>query len=60
MTPIIPIDDENIDDQTGNFSGHISVPISGAWSERGRINIKQVDPLPMTILSVYPKGVIGE
>lgn len=45
---------------TVNKSGYVSVTIPGEWTEAGRVNIKNVDPVPMTILSVYPKGISGD
>jgi hypothetical protein len=40
-------------------SGIFDVPVPGKWDYRGRIMIRQADPLPMTILSVVPRGKIG-
>jgi len=42
-----------------NFSGHIYRPVQGEWSDQRRVKIKQVDPLPITVLSVYPRGMSG-
>jgi hypothetical protein len=62
MAPISPTNYSPFNNQSelDNFNGHISIPIPTNWSERGRVRIRQVDPLPMTILSVYPKGVAGD
>lgn len=62
MAPISPTSYSPFNNQSelDNFNGHISIPIPTNWSERGRVRIRQVDPLPMTILSVYPKGVAGD
>lgn len=52
--------EDAVDVETPNYSGIIEESIAGTWEKTGRIRIKQVDPLPMTILSVYPKGVSSE
>lgn len=44
--------EENIELKTGT----IDVNIKGIWSEGGRVFIRQVDPLPMTILAISPSG----
>lgn len=43
-----------------DVSGYVKFNFPSTWESTGRVLIKQVDPLPMSILSVYPKGVIGE
>jgi hypothetical protein len=40
------------------FTGVVSQPIEGQWNSNGRVFIRQVDPLPMTILSIAPSGII--
>jgi len=37
-----------------------NVPFPGSWNMKGSVVIRQVDPLPITVLAVYPKGVIGD
>lgn len=41
-------------------SGYLKVIFPSTWEQTGRVLIKQIDPLPMSILSVYPKGVAGD
>lgn len=60
MTEIAFREEDDVSIPTENFSDHIEVPVQGEWERSGRINIKQVDPLPMTIVAVYPKGVAGD
>jgi hypothetical protein len=62
MAPISPTNYSPFNNQSelDSFNGHMTIPIPTNWSERGRVRIRQVDPLPMTILSVYPKGVAGD
>jgi hypothetical protein len=35
----------------------VDIPIKGHWNSRGRVFIRQIDPLPMTILSIAPSGL---
>jgi hypothetical protein len=37
-------------------TGTIDVNIKGEWSDGGRVFIRQVDPLPMTVLAIAPSG----
>jgi hypothetical protein len=60
MTPIVTREDESLNNQTKNFNGHIVVHIPTEWNEPGRVTIKHVDPSPISILSVYPKGIAGD
>lgn len=39
------------------FSGVKEQPINNNYNDNGRVYIKNVDPVAITILSVYPKGV---
>lgn len=47
-------------DVTTLSSGIRNVPFPGSWNAKGSVVIRQVDPLPITVLAVYPKGVIGD
>lgn len=60
MTSIVTREDESFNNQTKNFNGHIVVHIPTEWNEPGRVTIKHVDPSPISILSVYPKGIAGD
>jgi len=60
MQEIVVREDEDFSNKTENFNGHIVTHIPAEWNEKGRINIKQVDPAPITVLSVYPKGISGD
>lgn len=59
MDPVVFRENEDFDALPENFSGAVDVNFSGSYSRDSRVKIKQVDPLPMTVLSVYPKGVSG-
>ena len=41
-------------------NGCLQVWITGSWAERGRVCIRQADPLPMAILGVIPDVTMGE
>jgi hypothetical protein len=40
-------------------TGLIEMPISATWNAGGGFVVRQVDPLPLTILSAIPSGTIG-
>lgn len=41
-------------------NGCLQVWITGSWAERGRVCIRQADPLPMAILGVIPDVTMGD
>lgn len=50
--------DEGYDDPVDLETGTVNVVLQTQWNSNGRIFIRQVDPLPATILAVYPEGYI--
>lgn len=60
MTEVVLREDGNINNKLENKSGHIEVIIPSEWTQAGRVNVKNVDPVPMTLLSIYPKGIAGD
>lgn len=52
--------DTDFTQPTKNFNGHKVFGFPTEWNDKGSVAIRQVDPAPMTILSVYPKGLSGE
>jgi hypothetical protein len=58
--PVLFRDDGGTEDTTANFSGFKDMSLAGSWEKTGRVRILQNDPAPMTILSIYPKGLSGE
>lgn len=46
--------------KTELVTGVRNIPFPGSWNMKGSIVIRQVDPLPITVLSIYPKGLIGD
>jgi len=45
---------------TESITGVRNVPFPASWNMKGTVVIRQVDPLPITVLAIYPKGVIGD
>jgi len=50
--------DENYDESIGLRTGKHDVIIESRWNSNGRVFIRQVDPLPLKILSIAPAGAI--
>lgn len=42
------------------FSGHLAPIISSEWTFEGRIGIINVDPAPMNVMAIYPKGLSAD
>lgn len=59
MEEAIIRNDGDASQQVTNKNGYLEVPIPAEWNGHGRVAAKNVDPVPMTILSVYPKGIAG-
>lgn len=57
MSPIGFRDEDDFGKVTPFYSGVKTVPVNNNYNQGGRIYIKNVDPVALTILSVYPKGV---
>ncbi|QLG93706.1 hypothetical protein HZF02_17880 [Pseudomonas yamanorum] len=41
------------------LTGQAEIPISNDWQGKGRVFIRQVDPLPLSVLAVIPEVTIG-
>ncbi len=41
------------------FTGNVEILTGSTWETNGRVAIRQVSPLPITILSVIPSGRVG-
>ena len=52
-------DSEGYDELTRLFTGTFVVAIQPEWNSNGRIFIRQVDPLPMSVLAAAPIGSLG-
>lgn len=51
-------DAEGYDEPVDLLSGAFEMNTTGRWTNGGRTFIRQVDPVPMTILAIMPKGFI--
>lgn len=51
-------DDETMDQPVALRTGPIEVNMAAGWSDGGRVFIRQTDPIPLTILSISPSGLI--
>ena len=49
---------EGYDDPVALKTGPADVNINAGWNRGGRVFLRQVDPLPSTILSIVPSGFI--
>ncbi len=49
---------EGYDEPVDLLTGKAKIDINSTWNDNGRVFLRQVDPLPMTILSISPSGLI--
>lgn len=52
--------DEDYGDPVALKTDNIEVTIESRWNANGRVLVRQVDPLPLTVLSIMPTGKLGE
>ena len=52
-------DDEDYDNPVELKTGTADIIIQQQWNSNGRIFVRQIDPIPLTLLAVAPKGMIG-
>lgn len=50
--------EEEYDDPVALVTGNVDVNIESHWNRHGRVFIRQIDPVPMAILSIAPSGMI--
>lgn len=50
--------EENYDEPVALKTGPVDINIKGEWNSHGRIFIRQVDPLPLSILAAVPIGQV--
>lgn len=50
--------DEGYDDPVALRTGTTEIDIQSQWNSHGRVFIRQIDPLPLSILSISPAGFI--
>jgi hypothetical protein len=51
---------ENMGDPTQLLTGDKKLTVSPSWNSRGRIFMRAINPLPLTILAVVPSFDVGE
>ena len=51
--------DEDENTTAALITGYRDVRIDGAWTRHGRIALRHVDPVPLSILAVIPHGTFG-
>jgi hypothetical protein len=49
---------EGYDDPTELMTGVVTIALLPEWNSNGRIFIRQVDPLPISVLAIAPSGLI--
>ena len=50
---------EDYDEPTGLITGPTELTLPGEWNRRGRVCIRQTDPLPLTVLGILPDVEVG-
>jgi hypothetical protein len=53
-------EDDNFNAPLTGFTGDYQITIPSQWTRGGRTAIIQVDPVPMTVLAMYPKGLASD
>lgn len=51
-------DDEGYESPVDLKTGKVDINLKSEWNGNGRVFIRQVDPLPLSILSIFPAGHI--
>lgn len=51
-------DNEDMDSPVSLASKVVTIPILPEWNSNGRVFIRQVDPVPATILGIMPEGMM--
>lgn len=50
--------DEGYDDPVALRTGFLEINLESSWDSPGRVAVRQVDPLPLTVLSIVPQGFL--
>lgn len=50
--------DEAYDEPTALATDDVSIAIESHWNSNGRVFIRQVDPLPISVLAIHPSGLV--
>jgi hypothetical protein len=51
-------DSEGYDDPVSLKTGVVDVAIKSEWNSNGRVFIRQVDPVPLSVLAIIPAGLV--
>lgn len=52
-------DNETMDEPVDLATGSVEIQIKSEWNTNGRVFIRQVDPLPLSILALHPTGMLS-
>jgi hypothetical protein len=58
MTQVKIRENEGYDEPNDLVTGKVKLKIQGQWNSNGRIFIRNIDPVPVTIAAIYPTGMI--
>jgi hypothetical protein len=58
LTEVKVREDEGYDDPVALKTDAVDVIIESTWNKNGRVFIRQIDPIPLSILSITPSGKI--
>jgi hypothetical protein len=58
LTELKVREEEGYDATVGLSTGTVSIVIRQEWNSNGRVFVRQVDPLPLSVLSIAPSGYI--
>jgi hypothetical protein len=47
------------EDTDAVYTGAVTIPVTTTWNRRGRLTIRQPDPLPLSILAIVPAVQVG-
>lgn len=50
---------EFYDDPVDDATGKVEVKLDSNWGKNGRVKIRQLDPLPLSVLAVIPRLTVG-
>jgi len=59
MEELVYREESSLNLDSGYLSGYLEVNFPSVYTRSGRVSIKNVDPAPISVLSVYPKGISG-
>lgn len=59
LTEVKVREDEPYDAPVALATGTVDLNIASEWNSKGSIFIRQIDPVPLSVLAVVPSGLIG-